>query len=135
MAFVWKTRVRFVDTDASRRIHYTALFRFFEAAEQEFLRSLEQGYPGISGDETGWPRVHAECDISGAIVFDDELTIEVSVNRVGNSSLELAFRAMKNEQECGRGKVVIVCLDVPSGKSKPLPAAFAAALRRELTQP
>ena len=42
--FSWRTRIRFIDTDASQRIHYTALFRHFEAAEEEFLRSFGQSF-------------------------------------------------------------------------------------------
>ena len=38
--FIHRVRVAFVDTDASGRIHFTAMLRYFEAAEQEFLRSL-----------------------------------------------------------------------------------------------
>jgi acyl-CoA thioesterase FadM len=40
MPFIWPSRVRFADTDASQRIHFTAMLRHFEAAEIEFLRSL-----------------------------------------------------------------------------------------------
>ena len=132
MAFSWTTRVRYIDTDTSGRIHYTALFRYFEAAESEFLRSLGHGYPGLAEGEEGWPRVHAECDISGALIFDDEVTIEVSVARVGNSSMELSFRALKNAVECGKGRIVIVCMDRRTERSKPLPPAFAEALRGQM---
>jgi len=127
--FLWTGRVRYVDTDASQRIHYTALFRFFEAAEHEFLREIGHFY---DDPNAVWPRVHAECDISGALVFDDEISIEVRVNRVGNSSWELGFRALKSDVECGKGKVVIVCMDPASRKAKPLPPAFAEALRKRL---
>jgi acyl-CoA thioester hydrolase len=130
-AFIWTTRVRYVDTDASGRIHYTAMFRYFEAAEQEFLRTLGYKYTGPSGEE-GWPRVHAECDISGALTFDDEIAVEVLVSRVGNSSMELSFRVLKDGVECGQGRVVIVCMDRRTQRSKPLPAAFAAAMRQTI---
>ena len=132
MAFTWTTRVRYIDTDTSGRIHYTALFRFFEAAESEFLRSLGHGYPGNPDGDQGWPRVHAECDISGALVFDDEIQVEVSVARVGNSSMELAFRVLKSVAECATGRIVVVYMDRRTQRSQPLPEAFAAALRTRL---
>ena len=128
-AFTWTTRIRFVDTDASQRIHYTALFRFFEAAEQEFLRELGLVYSGLADSEAGWPRVRAECDISGALVYDDEIDIEISVNRVGTSSFELGFRAIKESQECAKGKVVIACMNTGTQRAQALPEAFATALR------
>lgn len=128
-AFVWNTRVRYVDTDTSGRIHYTALFRYFEAAEQEFLRTIRHGYSGDPGTEIGWPRVHAECDVSGPLVFDDEIGVEVSVSRLGNSSFELSFRILKEDRDHAHGRVVIVCLDRQTQRSRPLPVEFAEALR------
>jgi hypothetical protein len=38
MVFCWSTRILVIDTDASRRIHFTSLFRYSEAAETEFFR-------------------------------------------------------------------------------------------------
>ena len=118
-----------MDTDASQRIHYTALFRFFEAAEHEFFRNLGTGYPEMSDRSLAWPRVHAECDISGALVFDDEIQIEVVVDRVGTTSFSLRFRALKRGAERGTGRIVIVCMNVAAQKSQALPAVFAEALR------
>jgi acyl-CoA thioester hydrolase len=131
-AFVWNTRVRYVDTDTSGRIHYTALFRYFEAAEQEFLRTIRLAYSGDPGTEIGWPRVHAECDVSGPLVFDDEIGVEVSVSRVGNSSMELAFRILKEGGEHAHGRVVIVCMDRRTQRSRPLPVEFAEGLRSRI---
>jgi len=57
MPFRWTTRILFIDTDASGRIHYTAMFRYFEAAEIEFFRSI-----GVLHEHKGisFPRVHVE---------------------------------------------------------------------------
>lgn len=130
--FLWTTRVRFIDTDASGRIHYTALFRWFEAAEQDFLRGIRQQYSGDPAAETGWPRVHAECDISGPLVFDDEVSIALSVSRVGNSSFELSCTASTDGFPRATGRIVIVCIDRRTQRSRPLPGEFAEALRGEM---
>jgi acyl-CoA thioester hydrolase len=131
-AFVWTTRVRYVDTDTSGRIHYTALFRFFEAAEQEFLRSVGHNYPGLAGGDQGFPRVHAECDISGALVFDDEIHVHVSVARVGNSSFDLGFHVTKDALQCAKGRVVIVFMNRVTQRAQPLPEALATTLRDQM---
>jgi YbgC/YbaW family acyl-CoA thioester hydrolase len=130
--FLWTTRVRFVDTDASGRIHYTALFRWFEAAEQDFLRTLRQQYSGDPSAEIGWPRVHAECDIAGPLLFDDEVTIALAVSRVGNSSFELSYKASTAGIQRATGRVVIVSIDRGTQRSRPLPADFSEALRSHL---
>ena len=63
--FRFETRIRFIDTDASGRIHYTAMFRYFESAEIEWMRSRGIIYGG--GDFT-FPRVHVECDFKLALI-------------------------------------------------------------------
>src|SRR3954451_17649209 len=121
MVFRWTIRILFIDTDASGRIHYTAMFRYFEAAEIEFFRSL-----GMAHDfaEVGFPRVHVECDYRAAIHYDDVLVIEVSVGRVGGASIELRFRALKGEVEAASGKVIIAAMDRETQRARPLDATM-----------
>ncbi len=88
-AFVFETRIRFIDTDASGRIHYTCLFRYFEAAEIEFFRTM--GFRTFRED-VSFPRVHVECDYRLALLYDDLIQIEVRLTKVGGSSVRLEFR-------------------------------------------
>ena len=74
-SYHWQNRIRFVDTDASQRIHYTAMFRHFEAAEQEFLRSMGCPYSSPDFRDYSFPRVHVECDFTAEIRYDDIIEI------------------------------------------------------------
>jgi acyl-CoA thioester hydrolase len=125
MKFRWQTRILFIDTDASGRIHYTAMFRYFEAAELELFRALKigRGQPEIS-----LPRVHVECEYSGAIRFDDLLMIEVSVGRVGKTSIELRFLVLNEEVQVAAGSVVIVCMDRGTQRATAVPEEFRVKL-------
>lgn len=127
--FRWESRIRFVDTDASQRIHYTAMFRHFEAAEMEFLRSLNSPYTGPSLRHVTFPRVHVECDFSAEIRFDDLAVIEVSVERVGRSSFTLLFDTIVNARSAAKGKITIVCVVRETQKPCAIPDEFAAKLR------
>ena len=127
--FVWESRIRFVDTDASGRIHYTALLRHFEAAEFEFLRAIGSSYMSFGAEEGGFPRVHVECDYLAALRCDDLISIAVIVERLGNSSFTLAFGASLEGRAAARGKITIVCIDLKTQRPKPLPARLAEALR------
>lgn len=125
--FTHRVRVAFPDTDASGRIHFTAMLRYFEAAEIEFLRALGFSYrdaPGI-----GFPRVRVECEYRSAVGFDDLLDITVSVKRVGTSSYTLAFAALKAAVIAANGSIVVVCVGRP-GRAQALPEV----LRKALTQ-
>ena len=116
--FRFQTRIRFVDTDASGRIHYTAMFRHFEAAETEFMRSLEVRY---SRDEYLFPRVHVECDFRVAIQYDDLIDIEVFLTKLGKSSVRFKFRTWKTGDLAASGAVVAVCVDAKTQRSMPIP--------------
>jgi YbgC/YbaW family acyl-CoA thioester hydrolase len=129
MPFVYSIRVRFVDTDASGRIHYTAMLRHFEAAEQDLLRSIGAFYKTGYLEGVGFPRVHAECDYTGPVAFDDPLSIEVRVDRVGNSSYTLGFSATVESRPVAHGKLTIVCIDLGTQRSRTIPEELAGKLR------
>jgi acyl-CoA thioester hydrolase len=132
MPFLWRSRIRFVDTDASTRIHYSALFRHFETTETEFLRSLGVDYGCWFERGFSLPRVHIEADYLTPLCFDDEIDVEVRVERIGESSVTFAFRVIKieSDEDAARGQIVGVCIDIRSGKSTPIPADIREALER-----
>jgi YbgC/YbaW family acyl-CoA thioester hydrolase len=130
MPFVWKSRVRYGDTDASGRIFYAALLRHFDAAETEFLRHIGFGYD-THPRELGFPRVHVECDFVGALEYDDLMEIAVSVERIGRTSFTLQFDVSMSGQPAARGKITVVAMDRAAQKSTPLPEPFRAALEHE----
>jgi acyl-CoA thioester hydrolase len=123
-------RVRFVDTDASGRIHFSAMLRFFEAAEQEFLRSGGYGYQAMLDSPILFPRVHVACDYSGAVTVDDVLHIGVEVERIGGRSYTLGFEVLREGRAVARGKIVAAAMLRATGESTALPAGLAEALRR-----
>jgi YbgC/YbaW family acyl-CoA thioester hydrolase len=126
MKFRWTIRILFMDTDASGRIHYTALFRYFESAEIEFFRVIGvlHTHPGIA-----FPRVHVECDYRSAIRYDDLLTIEVSVGRIGGSSIQLKFRVLKDEAEAASGSVVIAAMNRETQRGAAIPPGVREKLQ------
>jgi len=125
--FTHRVRVAFPDTDASGRIHFTAMLRYFEAAEIEFLRAL--GFSYRDAPDIGFPRVRVECEYRSAVGFDDELDIAVSVKRVGTSSYTLEFAGLKGPVVAANGSIVVVCVGRP-GRAQSLPEVLRDALRR-----
>ena len=127
--FIWESRIRFVDTDASGRIHYTALLRHFEAAEFEFLRAIGCPYTSFLSEGVGFPRVHVECDYLAALRCDDLISTAVSVERVGGTSFTLGFAVAVEGRAEARGRIVIVCTDPATQRPRPVPERMAEALR------
>src|SRR5215207_9431247 len=86
--FTTTRRVEFGDTDMAGIMHFANFFRFMEAAETEFLRTLGFSVDGIlDGKKWGFPRVSAACDYKKPARFEDVVTIAVTVERLGTRSV------------------------------------------------
>ena len=132
MPFVYQCRLRFADTDASGRIHNSAIFRYFEAAESEFLRAAQVPYSYLETLGVKYPRVRVEAEFLGALVDDDLLDIAVSVERLGSSSFTLGFLVEVSGHSRARGKIVICCMDPLTERSCPIPDSFAEILKQHV---
>src|SRR5438132_1497386 len=103
-------RVEFGDTDMAGIVHFANFFRYMEAAETAFLRSL-----GVSvkleweGQAIGFPRVSASCDYVQPAFFEDVLDIEVTIDKIGRKSLSYTFEFSRDRTKLARGKVTSVC--------------------------
>jgi acyl-CoA thioester hydrolase len=127
-----RIRVQFADVDGSRRIHFTAMFRYMEVAEHQLMRSI--GLPYATAVEgLAFPRAHVSCDFRGPIVYDDELDVSARIERVGTSSWAVACTARNlsrpHSPVVAEGEMVIVSMDPRSERSTPLPEALRATLQ------
>jgi acyl-CoA thioester hydrolase len=129
LTHVERLRVRWVDTDASGRIHYTAAFRYFEAAEWELFRKI--GIP-LHGHETefGFPRVAVSATFYAPLSVDDEIAVHILPERVGKTSLTFACEVFKEENLCISGKVTAVFIG-DQGRPIPVPERIRISLTKE----
>jgi acyl-CoA thioester hydrolase len=131
--FRFQTRIRFIDTDASGRIHYTSMFRYFESAEIELLRTV-----GITYNlrrSYAFPRVHVECDFMRAIAHDDVIEIETSLIKLGRSSAHFQFHTFKDSILAAKGSVVIACVDRDTQRAIAIPGDIREKLEAILRVP
>jgi acyl-CoA thioester hydrolase len=130
-------RVEFSDTDMAGIMHFSNFFRFMEATETAFMRSL-----GLSvvlstcGLDVCLPRVHAECDYQLPLRFEDEVLIQLLVEKRSTRTLTYQFRFRKLNSEppveIARGRIIAVCATrQPDGSMKavPLPKVFTDKLQ------
>ena len=103
-----RRRVEFSETDMAGIVHYSNFFRYMEAAEHEFFRSLGFSVVARQVDPpVGSPRVRAECDYQHPLRFEDEFEVHMLVTEKKSKSLSYQFRIRKlNTQPsvewCGR---------------------------------
>jgi len=126
-------RVEFGETDMAGIMHFSNFFRFMESAETAFMRSLGLSVVlSRSGINICLPRVHAECDYSAPLYFEDEVRVQLLVAEKGARSLTYQFRFYTGNGPESRpaavGRLTLVCAERQTDgtlKSVPLPKALA----------
>ena len=118
-----RRRVAWVDTDAGGRIHFTAAFRWAEAAEHNLLRDLDLA--GV--DVADYPRRQVEAEYRGVLRFDDEFDVRLRPERVGRTSITYLWHLVRDGELCIVGRHTVVHVDA-TGRPSPLPEALRAAL-------
>jgi YbgC/YbaW family acyl-CoA thioester hydrolase len=132
-------QVEFSDTDLAGIMHFSNFFRFMEAAEHAFFRSL--GFSihseGVS-ESVGWPRVHARCDFKHPLHFEDTVEIRLLVREKKLKSIvyDFIFRKLNGQPaaEVARGTLAVACArrDRTSGKMRGIPIPRAIANKIEV---
>lgn len=108
--FEYQRRVEFRDTDMAGIVHFSVFFTYMEEAEHELLRAIGLGvFADVDGQHVSWPRVAAECNYRHSIRFEDELTIHVSIVRMGSKSVTYQHEVRCGETLVADGKVTAVC--------------------------
>ncbi|MEM7809890.1 MAG: thioesterase family protein [Planctomycetota bacterium] len=126
-------RVAFSDTDAAGIVHFSYFYRYMEDAEHEFFRSV-----GLSimqtredGAVIGWPRVSAKCSFKSPALFEDVLTIDFRVARIGVKSLTFDVTFTRAEDLIATGTMKTVCCIFPPGgkmESFAIPESYLAVI-------
>jgi YbgC/YbaW family acyl-CoA thioester hydrolase len=111
--------------------HFSKFFLWMEQAEHDFLESL-----GLSvvvdrdGERFGLPRVNASCDYLSPARYRDVLSIAVSVEEAGRSSIRYGFRFSLGDRPVAKGVITVCfCAMTPQGISaRPIPDWFRQRL-------
>ena len=130
-------RVEFHETDLAGIVHFANFFRYMEAAEHEFLRSLGHHIHGkTDGLETGWPRVNATCDYRRPARFGDLLTIRVTIAEVRTRSVRYAFEFLAEGETLATGSLTAAHVELAGEEIKavPIPDDLRAELGAYVTE-
>lgn len=112
-SFRLERRVDFCDTDLAGIVHFANFFRYMEAAEVAFLKSLGLNVTlEWNGERLGFPRVSVHCDYVSPARFDEVLDIDVSLQRLGSKSVTYEFAFSRAGVPIARGKMTSVCCRV-----------------------
>ena len=127
-------RVEFRDTDAAGIVHFSVFFNYMEEAEHAFLRNLGLDVFLLDGETAiSFPRVAARCDYRNPIRFGESVAIEVSIEKIGRSSLTYRFLFQREENVIAEGQVTAACCRLSESGAPhavPIPEDVRAVLER-----
>jgi acyl-CoA thioester hydrolase len=136
MHFSVQDRVRWSDVDGAGIIYFGSYVRFFEIAETEMYRAMGLPYSHAFELLDVYPvRAQFHSDFKSPAYLDDLLTVELWVDHIGGSSLQLDFRLLRAESEYGTigevlvtGHCVLVTVDRKTLKPRRVPERLRDAL-------
>ncbi|HEX5304913.1 MAG TPA: thioesterase family protein [Dyella sp.] len=122
--FVARLDVRWRDLDAFNHVNNSTYLTYLEEARLHWLRHV----PGPWFDESSMPVLAAShLNYRQPIAWPGQLAVELSCERLGNSSITLAHRVVDADDGqrlyCD-GHVVLVWMNPATGKPVPLPQAI-----------
>ena len=113
----YRRSIRFADTDAAGVAHFSRLLIIVEEAIHDFFHVRR--IP-IFDKMTAWPVVSIHADYSAACRFQDEISVALSLDKTGNSSLTFSFTASKADGTvCFVGQATLCHID--PAKNAPAP--------------
>ena len=128
MSFVTRIRVRFGDCDPAGLVYYPVIFHYCHVAMEEFFA----GRCGISYDHLmrderlGFPTVNVQAEFFAPLVYGDEAEVEVSVSRIGQSSVtfEYSVRRASDGMLCARSSQVQAAMNLDTRRAVAVPARY-----------
>jgi YbgC/YbaW family acyl-CoA thioester hydrolase len=134
MVFKRTFRVHWVDTDTAGVMHFSNFFRYFEACEEEFYRSMSMPLTEMH-DKFGvmLPRVEAECKYKAACRFDEPIEVTLRVREVEEKTISYDFQIFLQSEGKLAAEGFVKCIAVNSKwKVVPLPAEIAKMVRSKI---
>jgi acyl-CoA thioester hydrolase len=127
--FTWTVRVYYEDTDAGGIVYYANYLKFFERARTEWLRSLGiQQQDLLDRDGIAFVVKSASVDYNAAARLDDELTLTLTVEKLGRASIQFAQQALRDGVLLSSASVKVGCVDKASMRPRSLPELTAATM-------
>jgi len=128
--YTCKATVRLYDTDAAGLLFFGNHFRLAHAAYEEFLASNGVDIGAVIREGKHLiPIVHAEADYKAALGVGDNLTVQMTCEKISEHSFVLGFVFLKDKVgEVARVRTAHVMIDAATNEKRPLPANLIAML-------
>jgi uncharacterized protein len=123
--YVYVQRVRPQECAASGMLGHPRLLEFFEAAFIECWRERFGQLDASLGPDRRLTVAAVKIRYLGPVRFDDEVRIEVALDRLTKRSIKVHYDAFVDGARVAEASTRYVCLDTASGAPTPLPDRIA----------
>lgn len=123
MSFVFTQTVRFAHVDAAGIVFYPRYLEMLNATVEEyFAQEIGVSFAQMHMDrKLGVPTVDIAVKFSTPSRLGDDLDFELTVERVGRSSMDFVVVVMCADVKRLEARATLVCMDLTRGKSTPWP--------------
>ncbi len=132
MSYTASIKVRFGDIDHAGIAYYPNLYHYFHIAFEEFFEHyLGTPYPtALDTERLGFPTVRVQTDFLRPIRYGDTLDITMVVPRLGGSSVDLEFTAVRrgDDAPCIRSRHTLVAVDMDTFRPRAIPEPYRGRL-------
>ncbi len=125
--------VRFADIDAMGHVNNAVYLSYFEQARMAWFAELIGGEWNLERD--GIVLARNEIDYIEPVLLNDQVRIQTSCIKVGQSSIVLAYEVFRlpagveKERLCSKGLSVLVCFDYSTGTKREVPELWRERLQ------
>ncbi len=132
---VFKTKriLHFGDCDISGTAYFPSYLNILNGVNEEFWEHI--GFPWhkmIWEERWGTPTVHISCDFSAPSLFGEELEFDLTIRRVGRSSVTVHHEISCGAQRRWSSTQVLAASDLDKHTSIPWPDAVRAELEKRV---
>lgn len=129
--FEYKYKIKMADTDAAGVLFFANQFKIIHEAYESLLEVIGYGIDNIlSKSDFLLPIIHAESDFKGVVRLSDQITIEISIGKLGKRSFSLDYNLSNDKGDSiGSANTIHVAIDKKSYKKTVLPNEFLEGLK------
>lgn len=133
MVFMTSRPLRFGDCDPSGIAYFPSYLNILVGVLEEFFASIGADWPELARvRRIGMPTVRLDLEFRSPGFHGDKLDFELTVERIGNASLDLVHRVTSEGRLLWTAKHRIVATSLETHKALPWPQDIRARLMEHL---
>jgi acyl-CoA thioester hydrolase len=130
VTFVHRLRVRFHECDPQGVVFNAHYFAYFDVALTEMWRAAFGSYQSVVDQGTDVVVVEASATYRAPARFDEEIDVELTVARLGTTSMTTQTAVRRDGQVLVEGRLVHVFVDPATMAKQTIPDHVRAGLER-----